>query len=170
MSTDKKTVTTIVSAGNFDQDFVIDGLKVELKFKSISDGGSVNQATYKIEGGKHTLDFTGVTYGQMLVFGIKGIRVDLLQPRNKWTKSDAETFNGGTTLVKDMFNKAGITRVADPVAQIAKLDMTKPECLHYVNLQVQYLQAVVAGAATPEMETTLKAAHKVALEVSKSTN
>jgi hypothetical protein len=168
MSTDKKTVTTIVSAGNLDQDFVIDGLKVELKFKSMSDGGPTNVPTWTIKGATHTLDFTGVTQGQLLSYACSQLRIKLLSPRNKWTAADANAFNGNTSLVKDLFIASGVTRVADPVAQIAKLDMAKPECLAYVNLQVQYLQAVVAGAATAEMESALKAAHRLAIEVSKS--
>lgn len=151
-NTEKKSVNVLVDARTVDMSSEVSAL-YELKFKKISDGGPSNVATFTYEGVKHTVDFAGVTLGQLFDFALGQIRITLASPWRKLTKSEfLAQVPGQTTMVKELLSKVTV-RTADPVNAINKMTVDQAKVM------LEALQAKMAGAElTPEQTEALRTA------------
>jgi hypothetical protein len=145
-NTEKKSVNILVNDKGFDLSQVIEPV-YELKFKKISDGGPSNQATFEFEGVRHTVDFEGVTLGQLFDFALGQIRITLAAPWRKLTKSEFQAqVLGQTTRVKDLLGRVTV-RTVDPVSTVEKMTVDQAKVM------LEALQAKMAGAPLTEAQT-----------------
>jgi hypothetical protein len=106
---EKKTENKTIESCWIDDNTVLDG-KFQLKFKSISDGGSKNVPTFTFKEVWHTLDLEGLTFGQLRDGFLAWARIDLLAPVRKQSKAEAKKFIDGTTLATKLFEKSTVAR------------------------------------------------------------
>ena len=156
MAAEKKSVNILADSKSVDMSQVFEPV-YKLRFKKVSDGGTVNDATFVFEGVEHFVDFEGVTLGQLYYIALGQVRITLAA---QWRRMNKKQFTDevleGKSRVKDLLDRVTV-RTVDPVKVIEKLDVSTPEGMAKAQALLVALQAKMAGAQlTKEQEQLIQ--------------